>query len=78
MVYRNHTSHPGATPHKLTARYEYRIVSATDHAKTNAAYACDVAVLTGKQNHIIHTWITRVTTCNAVVLTGDLMRPDSL
>jgi hypothetical protein len=59
----------------LSARYRYRIVSATDQASNRARYACDVAVLSGKLYHTIHTWITRVTTCNAVVLTGDLMTP---
>lgn len=60
----------------LSARYRYRIVSATDHARTKARYACEVAVLCGKLYHTIQTWMTRVTTCKAVVLTGDLMITD--
>lgn len=32
-------------------------------------------MLAGKQYQIAQTWIVRVETCRAVVLTGDLMRP---
>jgi hypothetical protein len=60
----------------FNARYKYRIPSATLHAITSAPYAYDDAVLAGKQNHTIQTWITRVMTWRAVVLTGDLMTPE--
>lgn len=49
--------------------------SAADHARTKTRKAWDDAVLAGKVYQIIQTWITRVKTCIAVVLTGDFMRP---
>lgn len=51
-------------------------MSATDQASSSIRYAWLAAVDSAKLYHTIHTWITRVTTCNAVVFTGDLMMPE--
>lgn len=75
ITYLNQTNPHGAFPCKLAARYKYLIESATAHASTSTGKAREAAVLAGKAYHIAHTWMTRVNTCMAVVLRGDLTRP---